>query len=243
MAPYILILLCIAFFSLAHFFSAASLFARIAGKLTQKPFLSQSLEKISQLVSIIFLTLFAPILGYITESVFSTKNYLLMVTLAQAGVCILLGLLYLLRFQILSWLDSAITLSQTSKHVWLTILRYARVSPSRKSGLEGVLVVNKSKYFWVGFFLNLFLASGFFIAFYFASLIPDYRLTLSQLYMLIHGFGTLIQAFYADPALGRSLDNTNKEEWWPCFLSYYKGRWFAHLFLACVFFASYFWTD
>jgi len=239
MTHYLLIFLCVIFFALAHFFNAISLFARVSGKLANRPYLSQALEKIAQIFSMGFIILFAPLLAFITESLFSTKNYLLLVTLSQSVSGILLAWIYFWRFKLLSRLNYAMFSFQSKKHFLLEIFRSFRSRIHEKSGLEGIESSTKYKYFLSGFCINIFLASGFFSAFYFASLYPEYRLTLSQLAAFIHGIGALIQGLYADPALGRTFDSAQKPEWWSAFLSYFWGKWFAFVVLTSFFFLLY----
>lgn len=55
-------------------------------------------------------------------------------------------------------------------------------------------------------FAYFFLSTGFLITFSVAILIPDYRMTISQLATAAHGIGALVLAMYIDPMISRSLD-------------------------------------
>jgi hypothetical protein len=47
-----------------------------------------------------------------------------------------------------------------------------------------------------------------------ALLYPESRLTLSQFTAFFHGFGAVIFAFYLDPMLSRSIDNSSDDISW-----------------------------
>jgi hypothetical protein len=233
---YLIISSCILFFALAHLFSALSLFARIAGKLSSKPYLSQSLEKILQLLSMVCIALFAPLLAFVTESVYSTEHYLLMVALSQTFSAILLVYAYRYRVKILIWMHSGMSAFEHKSHILMELYRSLKTQTTSKIIIDENAVSRKCKYFVSGLGSNIFLASGFFVGFYLASLYPDQRLTLAQLAVFIHGLGAVIQSLYADPALGRSLDNSERTFWWSAFFSYYWGRLSAYFVLAIIFF-------
>lgn len=233
MSNYLIILLCILFFGLAHFFVNLGIFFRIAGSRSKAPYISHSIEKFFQLVSTACLAVFTPSLAFITEAIFSTQNYILLVCIAQFFSFLLVGFLIISRDSILSWALLFIDISTHDRHFYLRVfssfVAHLDLFSSKVFNYRKV----SGRFLLIGFLISFFSGSGFFAAFFLASIYPDYRLTLSQSAIVIHGFGILLQSLYADPALARIQETKSSTDWEYFFISYLLGRSLA-FFVATV---------
>ena len=89
-------------------------------------------------------------------------------------------------------------------------------------------------------FAYFFLSTGFLIAFSFAILIPEYRMTMSQLTTVFHGIGAIVLAMYIDPMISRSLDvELKNSNWLENIYSIFIGRLFAYLLASITFLTVY----
>jgi uncharacterized protein YacL len=89
-------------------------------------------------------------------------------------------------------------------------------------------------------FAYFFLSTGFLVAFSLAILIPEYRMTMSQLTTAFHGIGAIILAMYIDPMISRSLDvELENSDWIENVYSIFVGRLLAYLFASITFLAFY----
>jgi hypothetical protein len=97
------------------------------------------------------------------------------------------------------------------------------------------------KNFLLSFIAYSFLVSGFFVAFLFAIMFYEYRLTFSQMTPIFHGVGALIVAFFLDPMLSRSIDRSDDESiWLKNVYSVMLGRTLGYVF-ACIVFIVILW--
>jgi len=88
-----------------------------------------------------------------------------------------------------------------------------------------------------------FLSTSFLFAFSFAILIPEYRMTMSQLTTLFHGVGAGILAMYIDPMISRSIDlELENTVWIENIYSIFIGRLLAYLLASATFLALYLYT-
>jgi hypothetical protein len=89
-------------------------------------------------------------------------------------------------------------------------------------------------------FSYFFLSTGFLIAFSLAILIPEYRMTMSQLATVFHGVGAVFLAMYIDPMMSRSLDiELQNNHWIDNIYSILVGRILSYLLASLVFLALY----
>lgn len=224
MSNYIIISLCILFFGLAHFFVNLGIFFRIAGGSSKSPYISHSIEKFFQLISTACLAVFTPCLAFITEAVFSTENYILLVCISQLFSFLLVGFLIICRGGILNWASLFIDISTNDRHFYLRVfssfIANLDLLPSKIFNYRKV----SGRFLFIGFLISSFSGSGFFVAFFLASIYPDYRLTLSQTAIIIHGIGIVLQSLYADPALARVQETKSSTDWEYFFVSYLLGR-------------------
>jgi len=78
------------------------------------------------------------------------------------------------------------------------------------------------------------------IAFSLAILIPEYRMTMSQLTTALHGIGAVFLAMYIDPMMSRSLDiELQNNHWIDNIYSILVGRILSYLIASLVFLALY----
>jgi hypothetical protein len=88
-----------------------------------------------------------------------------------------------------------------------------------------------------------FLSTGFLISFSLAILIPEYRMTMSQLTTAFHGVGAIILAMYIDPMISRSLDvELENSDWIENIYSIFIGRLLAYLIASASFLALFLYT-
>ena len=200
--------------------------------------MSHALEKYLQLGSVLFLSVFVPLLAYITESLFSTNNYIILVILAlNLSGLFTLAALFLGPF-IFSW---ASELLENGARAPENLIKFARTSWNLKFK-RGADFSERLKYqnlhrnfFLIGAAINFFLGSGFFVAYYFASVFPEYRLTIAQLSIVIHGIGTLLQTIIAEPRIAIIMDDSGREDWRYAVESFILGKGAAFFIIAFVF--------
>jgi hypothetical protein len=85
-----------------------------------------------------------------------------------------------------------------------------------------------------------FLSTGTLIAFSFAILMPEYRMTMSQFATVFGGIGAMILAMYIDPMISRSLDiELENSNWIENIYSIFIARILAYLLASVVFITLY----
>ena len=81
------------------------------------------------------------------------------------------------------------------------------------------------------------------IAFSLAILIPEYRMTMSQLTAAFHGIGAVFLTMYIDPMMSRSLDvDLKNNHWIDNIYSILVGRILSYLLASLVFLMLYLYT-
>ena len=236
MNAYLIIAICIVSFGMIHFFISLGIFFRIAGLLSGNVYTSHSLEKFFLLISSFWVALFTPMLAFLTEVIFSTQNFILLVVLSQLFAFLLLLSLIVFRSSIISWAGAAIEFSKNNRHFYLKIVPSFFQSRNNTFAFNRLVLIKFNlRFFVIGFLINIFSGSGFFIAFFLASSFPDYRLTFSQSAIFIHGFGIILQSLYADPALARVAESADVNDWQHSFISYLLGRCIAFISMAFIF--------
>ena len=89
-----------------------------------------------------------------------------------------------------------------------------------------------------------FLSTGFLIAFALAILVPEYRMTVSNLSSVFHGVGALLLALYIDPMISRSLDiELENSHWLENVYVIFIGRVTAYLVASTVFLFNIYFLD
>jgi hypothetical protein len=238
MLDYLLIFICVGCYTLGHAFAAIALLTRLAGRNANEPYLFHAVEKMVSLFGLIFLSIFTPVLAYITEIIFSTPNFIFLVIISQASAFFVVGAVFLYRKIFYKFLFGLANAYRKSTHIWVALwgLKNTKVEGIESSEKGDGFALN---FMFVGFISNIFLASGFFLAFYFASLYPQYRLSISQTAVVINGIGMSIQVLYGDPALARYLKLETDSKLWKNFSSYYFGRLAAHVTVIFIFIIIY----
>jgi len=240
MNAYIIIAASILSFGMIHLFVSLGIFFRISGLFSGNVYTSHSLERFFLLISSLWIALFTPMLAFLTEVLFSTRNFIYLAILSQLFTFLLLLVLLVFRSSIFSWACVACEFSKNNRHFYLKIIPsffYPRASLFEFNRF--VIIKLNLRFLIIGLLINIFAGSGFFIAFFLASSFPDYRLTFSQSAIFIHGFAVILQSLYADPALARIAENTDSNDWQDPFVSYLFGRCIAFLFMSFIFFFVY----
>ena len=240
MNDFLIIAASILSFGMIHLFVSLGIFFRISGLFSGNIYTSHSLEKFFLLISYLWIALFTPLLAFLTEILFSTRNFILLVILSQFFTFLILLILIVFRSSIFSWACLACELSKNNRHFYFKIIPsffYPRDILFEFNRFD-IIKINH-RFFIIGLLINIFAGSGFFIAFFLASSFPGYRWTFSQSAIFIHGFGVILQSLYADPALARMAENTDTSDWQDSFVSYLFGRCIAFLFMSFIFFILY----
>jgi len=240
MNDFVIIAASILSFGMIHFFVSLGIFFRISGLFSRNIYTSHSLERFFLLISSFWIALFTPLLAFLTEVLFSTKNFIFLVILSQLFAFLLLLVLIVFRSSIFSWACVACEFSKNNRHFYFKIIPsffYPRDILFEFNRFE--ITKFNFRFLIIGLLINIFAGSGFFIAFFLASSFPDYRLTFSQSAIFIHGFAVILQSLYADPALARLAENTNANNWQDSFVSYLFGRCIAFLFTSFIFYFIY----
>lgn len=235
---YLIIISAIIFFGFAHFIVAMGLFIRFAGNYTKNIYLAHSLERVLQLSSSISLAIFVPLIAFTVEKIFSTKNFITMALLSQFFAASLIFLLIIFRRELFTRSINVLDKSKykNNKHIVLIVFYFFhRFSKKHNSNICFEIKKIHLKFFYIGFLISFFLGSGFFFSFFLASSYPEYRLTLSQSAIFIHGMGSILQILYADPILGNIIEDKKRLDWWSAFISYLLGKFFAHTIIGIIF--------
>jgi hypothetical protein len=240
MYTYYIIGVCILSFGLIHFFVSIGIFFRMAGLLAGSSYASHALEKFFLLISSVFIAIFAPLLAFLTEAVFSVQNFILLIVLSQFLAFILLSFTLIFRGFLISWAVLVIESLKNNRHFYLGIfplLIKINNYHFKFNNLKSTKI--HFRFLMTGFLINIFSGSGFFIAFLMSNGFPEYRLTLSQSAIFIHGIGLVLQSLYADPALARLAEINNSNDWQNSFISYIWGKCLSFFFMAFLFLLIY----
>lgn len=230
---YLLIFLAIVFFACGHIFGTLAILARTSGIVKNRPYLAHSIEKIVALIGLLCLSFFVPILAYLTETIFSAENIIFLCATSQTFTFLSVFLLYLLRYKLIDYFSRLGAAYQINRHIFKASLSALKLS------IGSMPIPSKPRYnlkiALVGLIANIFLASGFFVGFYFAGLHSDQRLTISQASIFINGVGTVITNLYGDSALARNLDSQDPHfSWSETLSSYLVGRMIGHAVVALI---------
>lgn len=220
------------FFASGHIFGTLALLARISGVLTNKPYIAHSIEKIVALIGLLCLSLFVPILAYLTETIFSSDNIIFLCAISQTFTFFSIFFIYKIRHKLIDYFSKCGSAYQTDRHIFRASLAALKlkirtpIAPIRRFNFRIACV---------GLVSNVFLASGFFFGFYWASVHADQRLTISQTSIFINGIGTLITSLYGDSALARNLENEKAHfSWTETLSSYLSGRLIGYAVVALI---------
>ncbi len=224
-----------------EFFSFGS---RVAGKSSGDLSLGFAIQQTIFTISRSLLMIFLPALAFSVESKISVETYLLV-------VCLSLFITAVVSFYFINRLNAIQLFFQTVFFHYDTCSvpkAFFRAIFGTKNHIRHVRIDTifsfeniQFKNFLLSFIAYSFLVSGFFVAFLFAIMFYEYRLTFSQMTPIFHGVGALIVAFFLDPMLSRSIDRSDDESiWLKNVYSVMLGRALGYVF-ACIVFIVILW--
>jgi len=228
-----------------QFIETVSFGSRLAGKLVNRLSLGTTLQHSIYVTSRVFLPPLLLSLSFLIESGFNIKFFLI-TSVVLVSSAFLASLLVLTKFNFFQSLFQQIfKLYDESGSVPIAIFKLLFVRKRKK--IEAINIGSPPnlsslslKKIMVSAFAYFFLSTGFLISFSIAILIPEYRMTVSQLTTVFHGIGAVILAMYIDPMICNSLDESLKsDKWLKNIYSIFIGRLLAYLLAFGIFLSSY----
>jgi len=226
-----------------HIIDSISITSYVAGKLTNNHSQGTSLQNSIYIASRTFLPFVLLILAFLIENGATFKEFMLY------SILHLLPMIFIIIAVILN-------INFFQKFFQKVIFnRKSETLP--KAVFHGIFLRNHEQElieFLVEFSINrvvllksllsslayIFLTTGFFISFSFAFYFEEFRMTVSQLTTVFHGFGTLILAIAIDPMLSKSIDNSADSDYWIInIFSIIFGRLLAYFIVFCTFLLIY----
>jgi hypothetical protein len=217
--------------------------SRVAGKLVNRLSLGTTLQHSIFTMSRLFLPPLLLSLSFLIESDLSIQLFLL--TAATLTItAFFTSLLVLINFNYFQLLFQRLFIQYKSNTIPIAIVMviFKKKNKFNQVHLEGIPKIRSLslKKILTSSFAYFFLSTGFLIAFSFAILIPEYRMTMSQFTTVFHGVGAIILAMYIDPMISRSLDvELENPDWIENIYSIFIGRLLAHLLASITFLAFY----
>lgn len=191
--------------------------SRIAGKLTGKLALGTTVQTSIFTMSRLFLPPILLTLSYMIESGLSLQHFLL-TAISLVSLSFFVSLLIFFNLNFFQGLFQKLFFLYGSNSLPVAILKLF----SKKQSFDHKFHLTwqpklrdlSLKKVFAASFSYLFLSIGFLIAFSLAILIPEYRMTMSQLITAFHGIGAVFIALYIDPMMSRSLDVAEHNTQW-----------------------------
>jgi hypothetical protein len=240
-----LVLIALTFYVAMQFFETVSFGSRLAGKLVNRLSLGTTLQHSIYTASRIFLPPLLLSLSYLIESGFNIKFFLI-TSAVLVSTAFLASLAVFLKFNYFQSLFQHIfKLYDDCGSVPIAILRllfFKKIKKREAKNIESTPKLNSLslRKIMASAFAYFFLSTGFLISFSIAILIPEYRMTVSQLTTVFHGIGAMILAMYIDPMICNSLDASIKsEKWLENIYSIFIGRLLAYLIAFSIFLSLY----
>ena len=229
-----------------QFVESASFGSRVAGKIVNRPSLGTTLQHSIFTVSRLFLPPLLLSLSFLIESNLSIQFFLLTSAVLTISA-FFASLIVLMNFNYFQLLFQRLFIKYEFDTIPIAILKILfgkkhefnyinlEVIPKIRNLSHKKIITSGVAYF--------FLSTGFLIAFSFAILVPEYRMTMSQLATVFHGIGALMLAMYIDPMVSRSLDvELENFNWIENIYSIFIGRLLAYLLASISFLAFYLYT-
>jgi hypothetical protein len=226
-----------------QFIETVSFGSRVAGKLVNRLALGTTLQHSIFTISRLFLPPLLLSLSFLIESNLSIQLFLLIATFLTISA-FLTSLIVLINFNYFQLLFQRLFIKYESNTIPIAIVKVIfgkknefnqpnlMVAPKIRNLSLKKIATSSLAYF--------FLSTGFLIAFSFAILIPEYRMTMSQSATVFHGIGAIILSMYIDPMVSRSLDaDFEKSDWLKNIYSIFIGRLLAYLLATIIFLAFY----
>ena len=228
-----------------QFVETVSFGSRLAGKLVNRLSLGTTLQHSIYVTSRLFLPPLLLSLSYLIESGVNIEFFLKtsIILISTAFIFSLIVLYKLNYFQL--FFQHIFELYDKFGSIPAAIIRIFFGQGTNKTKKINIACIPKVielsfKKIVISAFAYFFLSTGFLISFSFAILIPEYRMTISQLTALFHGIGAITLAMYIDPMISNSLDAKMKSNKWLINIySIFIGRLVAY-FIAFMVFLGYF---
>jgi len=226
-----------------QFIETVSFGSRVAGKLVNRLSLGTTLQHSIFIVSRLFLPPLLLSLSFLIESNLSIQLFLLTAAVLTISA-FFTSLLVLINFNYFQLLFQRIFTKYEINSIPMAIAKviFGKNNEFNQINLEVIPKIRSLslKKIIISSFAYFFLSTGFLIAFSFAILIPEYRMTMSQSATVFHGIGAIILSMYIDPMVSRSLDaDFEKSDWLKNIYSIFIGRLLAYLLATIIFLAFY----
>ena len=230
-----------------QFVETVSFGSRVAGKLTGNLSLGTTLQYSIFTASRFLLPPLLISLSFMIESSISIQLFLL-ISFSLVFSSFFASLIVLINFNYFQLIFQSIFIRYQSNTIPISVVK-AIVGKKIKPNQTNIVTIPKIrmlplKKIVTSVLAYFFLATGFFFAFSFAILIPEYRMTMSQFSTAFHGIGAIILAMYIDPMIGKSLDsNLEHSLWIENVYSIFIGRILAYMAASIVFLSSFLYTS
>ena len=237
---FLIALFCYVFMQIVESMSFGS---RVAGKLVNRLSLGTTLQHSIFTISRLFLPPLVLSLSFLIESNLSIQLFLLTAAILTISA-FFTSLLVLINFNYFQLFFQRIFVQYEFNTIPIAIFRviFFKKNEINQVSLEDIPNIRRLSFKKIitSSFAYFFLSTGFLIAFSFAILIPEYRMTMGQLTTVFHGVGAIIIAMYIDPMVSRSLDvELKNSDWKENIYSIFVGRLLAYLFASITFLAFY----
>lgn len=240
-----LILLVLFFYTVMQFVETVSFGSRLAGKLVNRLSLGTTLQHSIYVSSRLFLPPLLIALSYLIESGLRIEFFLI-TSVALVGAAFISSLIVLVKFNFFqAFFQYIFKQYDESKSIPKAILGLLFLRKKNKFKVINIESPPKIRALPLGkiivsAFAYFFLSTGFLISFSIAILIPEYRMTVSQLTTVFHGIGAIVLAMYIDPMICNSLDkNLKSDKWLENVYSIFIGRLLAYILAFTVFLSLY----
>jgi len=233
---FLIALLC---FTTMQFIETVSFGSRVAGKLANSLSLGTTLQHSIYVASRLFLPPLLLSLSFLIETDLSIQLFLL-ISITLTFSAFFASLLVLINFNFFQLLFQRLFIQYQYNTIPIAILKvlFGKNKQLNQVSIEVVpkIISLPLKKVLTSGFAYFFLSTGFLIAFSLAILIPEYRMTMSQLTSSLHGIGAIILAMYIDPMISRSLDvELENSDWIENIYAIFVGRLLAYLLASTSF--------
>ena len=228
------------------FIESVSFGSRVAGKLANRLSLGTTLQHSIFTVSRLFLPPLLLSLSFLIESDLGIQLFLLTAAILTTSA-FLASLLVLINFNSYQLLFQHLFIRYEFNTIPIAIVKvlFGKSNQLNQVNLEYIPKIRNLslKKIITSSFAYFFLSTSFLIAFSFAILIPEYRMTMSQLTSVFQGVGAIVLSMYIDPMISRSLDvELENSDWIENIYSIFIGRLLSYLLASSIFIALFLYT-
>jgi hypothetical protein len=229
-----------------QFIENVSFGSRVAGKLANRLSLGTTLQHSIFTVSRLFLPPLLLSLSFLIESDLGIQLFLLTAAILTTSA-FLASLLVLINFNSYQLLFQHLFIRYEFNTIPIAIVKvlFGKSNQLNQVNLEYIPKIRNLslKKIITSSFAYFFLSTSFLIAFSFAILIPEYRMTMSQLTSVFQGVGAIVLSMYIDPMISRSLDvELENSDWIENIYSIFIGRLLSYLLASSIFIALFLYT-